>query len=152
MLLSFLLHMKAHPNCLLFLRYATAVGGGARFVRMINKAGRLVEANTTSVQAAMAAHATQFAEGNVVADITDAQGLASWPFTYMNYVVVWRNWTTFDCTNSQELLGFLAWMLTNDEYGDTCATHAHAQSRSRNLTPNTGHRRWWKASTLCHST
>jgi hypothetical protein len=62
-------------------------------------------------QAAMAAHATEVGEGKVVTDITDADGRASWPFAYMNYVAVWRNWTTFDCTNSQEILGFLAWML-----------------------------------------
>jgi ABC-type phosphate transport system substrate-binding protein len=142
--------MKAHPNCMLFLRYATAVDGGARWVNMINKAGSFVEANTTSVQAAMAAHATEFGEGNVVTDITDADGRASWPFAYMNFVAVWRNWTTFDCTNSQEILGFLAWMLTNDEYGIHTTASTCTRARTVNHTATTGPRRWCKISTSCH--
>jgi hypothetical protein len=104
---------------MLFLRHATAIAGGARWANMINKAGSYVEANKTSIQAAMAAHATEFGEGNVTMDITDAEGPASWPFAFMNYFVVWKNLTTFDCTNSQEILNFLAWMITNDEYART---------------------------------
>jgi hypothetical protein len=40
--------------------------------------------------------------------------LASWPLTLLS-----RNITAVDCTNVEELLNWLAWLLTNDAYRRT---------------------------------
>jgi hypothetical protein len=54
--------------------------------------------------------------GNYSGDILDAPGNASWPLTHMTFMITDANVTTFDCTQVEEILRFVAWIQTNDEY------------------------------------
>jgi hypothetical protein len=62
----------------------------------------------------MADFGEQYGASNFTIDIVDAPGNRSWPITYMSYLSVKQNVTTFDCTSIQELLAYVAWVQTND--------------------------------------
>jgi ABC-type phosphate transport system substrate-binding protein len=108
--------LQANDNSMTFLNYADTVSSPFRWMNMINKAGKLVRPSIESVQAAMDDFSEQFDQSNFTIDIIDADGNASWPIAYMNYLSMQQNLTTFDCTNIFELLSFVAWVQTNDAY------------------------------------
>jgi ABC-type phosphate transport system substrate-binding protein len=103
-------------NGLTFLNYPDAYDSGLPWINMINKAGSTVSPSTTSVQSAMADFTSEYSQKNFSIDIVDANGTASWPISYLTFFTVGRNITSFDCTNAQEMLEFIAWVHTNDEY------------------------------------
>ncbi len=108
--------LQANDNSLTFLNYADTTSSKFKWMNMINKAGKLVTPSVASVQAAMADYSESYGQGNFTIDIVDAPGNDSWPLSYINYLSVKQNITTFDCTNFQELLAFVAWIQTNDAY------------------------------------
>jgi ABC-type phosphate transport system substrate-binding protein len=108
--------LQANDNSMTFLNYADTVSSPFKWMNMINKAGKLVLPSIESVQAAMDDFSEQFDQSNFTIDIIDADGNASWPIAYMNYLSMQQNLTTFDCTNIFELLSFVAWVQTNDAY------------------------------------
>jgi hypothetical protein len=89
-------------------------GVNLTFANMINKAGNVVAATTTSVQSAMADYITDLAAENFAIDIFDGNGNGSWPIPYMSFFSMNKNVTVYDCTNILELLNFVAWIHTND--------------------------------------
>jgi ABC-type phosphate transport system substrate-binding protein len=107
---------QAHDNSLTYLNYADTVSTPFKWMNMINKAGQLVTPSVAAVQSAMSDFSDEFGSSNFTIDIIDANGTDSWPMAYMNYLSVQQNLTTYDCTSFQELLGFVAWVQTNDAY------------------------------------
>jgi hypothetical protein len=99
-----------------FLNYADTVSSQFKWMDMINKAGKFVRPSVASVQAAMDNFSDEFAQSNFSIDIIDADGNDSWPISYMSYLSMQQNLTTYDCTNIFELLSFVAWVQTNDAY------------------------------------
>jgi hypothetical protein len=110
---------------------------------MVNKAGTLVSPTVEAIQSAMAGmrapapnepcvgdklvnlgHATttitdfqaEYEVGDFTVDILDANGTDSWPMAYLTFFAMDQNVSTADCTNVQELLNFVSWIHTNDEY------------------------------------
>jgi hypothetical protein len=49
-------------------------------------------------------------------DILDANGTNSWPMAYVTFLSMYNNGSFADCTNVKELLNFVSWIDTNDEY------------------------------------
>jgi ABC-type phosphate transport system substrate-binding protein len=99
-----------------FLNYGHARKKGLGWVNMINKAGNLVQPNATTVESAMSDFSDQFDESVFNVDIYDAAGPNSWPFSFIAYFSINKEVQTFDCTNIQEQLNFVAWVYTNDAY------------------------------------
>jgi hypothetical protein len=92
-------------------------------MNMYNKAGALVKPSTASVQSAMADFLDEYSQNNFTVDIYDANGTASWPMAYMTFFALGKNISSIDCTNTQELLQFIAWVHTNDEYASLSSIH-----------------------------
>lgn len=89
------------------------------WANMVNKAGKKVAPSVASVQSAMNDFQAAFAGGNFSVDILDAAGNASWPMAYMTFFALLKNVSVFDCTDIQEMLNFVAWVQTNDQYSPT---------------------------------
>jgi ABC-type phosphate transport system substrate-binding protein len=107
---------QANDNSITYLNWADTVSTPFKWMNMINKAGKHVQPSVASVQSAMADFKVQYGQSNFTIDIVDAPGNESWPITYMSYLSLKQNVTTFDCTSFQELLAFVAWVQTNDAY------------------------------------
>lgn len=99
-----------------FITYPEAVAEGLRWANMINRAGQEVAPSPDAVRAAMQDFTPAYNAGQFAVDIVDGNGSASWPLAFTSYFSLSRNITAVDCTNVEELLNWLAWVLTNDAY------------------------------------
>jgi ABC-type phosphate transport system substrate-binding protein len=99
-----------------FVTYPEAVTNGLRWANMINKAGNEVSPSTDSVSSAMADFTSSYEAGDFSVDILDGNGTNTWPLSFSSFLTLSQNITAFDCTNVDEILNWLAWVLTNDAY------------------------------------
>jgi phosphate transport system substrate-binding protein len=99
------------PNSIGYVELSYAVSNGMPFADMINKAGKQVTANATSVEAAMAEFGNSFDE-RFNATIVDGAADGSWPITGYTYIILHTN-TMTDCVKAQKLLEFLVWAQTD---------------------------------------
>ena len=97
--------------------FPQALAAGVRWANMMNKAGHEVVPSRTSVSAAMTDFSADYENGNFEVDLIDGGGNVSWPLSFVSFLTISRNITAYDCTNDEELLNWLAWVLTNDAYG-----------------------------------
>jgi hypothetical protein len=99
-----------------FLKHSNRAVAGVSWVNMVNRAGKTVAPSVASVQAAMSDFSANISAGNLTIDFVDAHGNDSWPLVFLTFLAINQSVTAIDCTNVAELLGFIAWALTNDEY------------------------------------
>jgi phosphate transport system substrate-binding protein len=102
-------------NSMTFARQIDCSAVDLPWFAMVNKAGKTVQPSVASVQAAMSDFAADISAGQLTVDIGNAPGNRSWPLAYHTFLAINQSVTTFDCTNVDELLRFVAWALTNDE-------------------------------------
>jgi hypothetical protein len=134
-----------------FLNFAETVGQ-VPLMRVYNKAGTLVDPSVASVQSAVVPFSTTtnaqpslliplgqedtnaqaqadfeayYDNGEFTVDILDANGTNSWPMAYLTFLSMDFNGSYADCTNVQELLNFVSWIDTNDEYAVDCCPISH---------------------------
>jgi hypothetical protein len=113
-----------------------ATASSVNLARMYNKAGRLVELSVASLQSAMTDYQQDYAAGRFGIDIFDAPGAGSWPMAYLTFFAMRQNQTTDDCSNVGELLDFVAWIHTNDEYAVLLAlTHDTTRRDTHHTSP-----------------
>ncbi|ELR15997.1 phosphate ABC transporter, phosphatebinding protein PstS, putative [Acanthamoeba castellanii str. Neff] len=106
--------LKNTDGGMTFITYPEAVAEGLRWANMINLAGQEVAPGPDAVRAAMQDFTPAYNAGQFAVDIVDGNGSASWPLAFTSYFSLSRNITAVDCTNVEELLNWLAWVLTND--------------------------------------
>jgi phosphate transport system substrate-binding protein len=99
------------PNSIGYVELSFAMSNGMAFSSIVNKAGKTVVANATSLNAAMTDLAGAFSD-KLTATIVDAPGEGSWPIAGYTYIILHtRNMP--DCIKAQKLLEFLHWALTD---------------------------------------
>lgn len=88
------------------------------------------EDNNAQAQADFEAY---YDNGEFTVDILDANGTNSWPMAYLTFLSMDFNGSYADCTNVQELLNFVSWIDTNDEYVvvDCCPIYHTAVASGR---------------------
>jgi ABC-type phosphate transport system substrate-binding protein len=99
-----------------FLKHTYCTVAGVPWINMVNRAGKTVAPSVVSVQAAMSDFSANISAGNLTIDFVDAHGNDSWPLVFLTFLAINQSVKAIDCTNVAELLGFIAWTLTNDEY------------------------------------
>lgn len=99
------------PNSIGYVELSYAVSNKITFAKMINKAGKTVEANADSLASAMNDFAGSFSE-QLTTNIVDGDGENSWPIAGYTYIILHTNSMT-DCVKAEKLLGFIKWALTD---------------------------------------
>ena len=99
------------PNSIGYVELSYAVSNKITFAKMINKAGKTVEANADSLASAMNDFAGSFSE-QLTTNIVDGDGENSWPIAGYTYIILHANSMT-DCVKAEKLLGFIKWALTD---------------------------------------
>jgi phosphate transport system substrate-binding protein len=99
------------PNSIGYVELSFAMSNGMAFSSIVNKAGKTVVANATSLNAAMTDLAGAFSD-KLTATIVDAPGEGSWPIAGYTYIIL-HTQNMPDCIKAQKLLEFLRWALTD---------------------------------------
>lgn len=102
-----------HSNAISILSYHEASRAGLGWINMVNKAGKVVSPNETTISAALSEYAPILTQSNFSADIYDGASDLAWPIPLLSFFVL-RNNETIDCTVVEEELAFLSWIYTND--------------------------------------
>ena len=99
------------PNSIGYVELSYAVSNKITFAKMVNKAGKTVEANADSLASAMNDFAGSFSE-QLTTNIVDGDGENSWPIAGYTYIILHTKSMT-DCVKAEKLLGFIKWALTD---------------------------------------
>lgn len=98
-------------NSIGYVELAYAIANKLPFAQMVNKAGKTVTANETSLQAAMADFANAFTD-RLTAQIVDGGSEGSWPICGYTYIII-RMQSAKNCTNMGKVVDYLKWTLTD---------------------------------------
>jgi phosphate transport system substrate-binding protein len=99
------------PDSIGYVELSYAKSNNMAFASMVNKAGKTVIANATSVEAAMTEFATAFTD-KLTATIVDGSSDGAWPIAGYTYIILHTTSMT-DCVKAQKLLEFLQWAQTD---------------------------------------
>jgi phosphate transport system substrate-binding protein len=99
------------PNSIGYVELAYAISNSMTFAKMVNKAGKTIDANGASVEAAMTEFANAFTP-QLTAVIVDGASDGAWPITGYTYIILHTTSMT-DCVKAQKLLQFLTWAQTD---------------------------------------
>jgi ABC-type phosphate transport system substrate-binding protein len=108
--------LASNPNSLTFITHTEALAANQTWMLMVNKANKTVSPSIQSVQSAMSDYQVQFLAGSFQIDILDAPGNDSWPMAFLSYMIIPRATITYDCSNVESLLEFVAWIQSNDGF------------------------------------
>ena len=81
------------------------------YSQMVNQAGKTVDANGASVNAAMAEFASAFTD-KLTAIIVDGKSDGAWPISGYTYIIL-HTTSMQDCTKAQKIIDFLKWAETD---------------------------------------
>jgi phosphate transport system substrate-binding protein len=112
------------PNSIGYVELSFALSNKMPFTRLVNKAGKTVEANAQSLASAMADYANAF-DAKLTATIVDAPGEGSWPITGYTYLIL-HTTTMSDCVKAQKLMGYIYWTLTDAGAADKASSLGYA--------------------------
>ena len=102
---------QTSPNSIGYVELSYAISNNIPFVKMVNKAGKTVEANAESLASAMLDFAEQFSD-KLTNTIVDAPGEKSWPIAAYTYIILHTE-SMKDCAKAQKLLEYIRWTLTD---------------------------------------
>jgi len=91
-----------------YVELAYAVNNKIPYAKMINAAGKTVDASVASIVAAMAD--AKF-DKRLKSDIEDSKQAEAWPISGFTYLLLNKDYS--DCTKAAKLLSFVTWGLTN---------------------------------------
>ena len=101
------------PNSIGYVEIAYAISNSMTYAQMVNKAGKTVSANGTSINADMADFGTIFDNNpKMIAYIPDGVGDGSWPITGYTYLIL-HTTSMKDCTKAQAIVDFMKWAQTD---------------------------------------
>jgi phosphate transport system substrate-binding protein len=93
-----------------YVELAYAVQNKLPIARMLNAAGKTVEASIASTQSALADFGGDMPD-TLARSIVNAPGAGSWPIAGYTYLLVYMDQS--DCTKGQKLAGFIRWALSD---------------------------------------
>lgn len=93
-----------------YVELAYAVTNKMKYAKMINQAGKAVEAGIESTQAAMDDFGTDLGD-KLALSIVNGPGAGSYPIAGYTYLLLYLDQT--DCTKGQKLVEFVKWALTD---------------------------------------
>jgi phosphate transport system substrate-binding protein len=99
------------PNSIGYVELSYAIANKISFASMVNKAGKTVKADATSLNSAMNDFATVF-DDKLTATIVDGQGEGSWPISGYTYLILHTK-SMADCVKAEKLLNYFKWSLTD---------------------------------------
>jgi phosphate transport system substrate-binding protein len=99
------------PNSIGYVELSYAIANKIAYANMVNKAGKTVTANATSLASAINDYATAFND-KMTAVIVDGPSDASWPIVGYTYIIL-HTQSMKDCVKAQKLVSFLNWALTD---------------------------------------
>lgn len=103
--------VQTTPNAIGYVELSYAISNKITFSKIVNKAGKMVDANADSVTAAMSDFSNAF-DAKLNATIVDAPGDKSWPIAGYTYMIL-RMKSMQDCAKASKLVGFIKWALTD---------------------------------------
>jgi len=103
--------VQTTPNSIGYVELSYAISNNIPFVKMVNKAGKTVEANAESLASAMLDFADKFSD-KLTNTIVDAPGENSWPIAAYTYLILHTE-SMKDCYKAQKLVEYLRWTLTD---------------------------------------
>ncbi len=99
------------PDSIGYVEISYAISNKIPFANMVNKAGKTVTANATSLGSAISDYANAFTP-KLTAIIVDGGGDATWPIAGYTYLILHTTSMT-DCTKAAKILEFMKWALTD---------------------------------------
>jgi phosphate transport system substrate-binding protein len=99
------------PNSLGYVELSYAVENKLSYASQVNKAGKVVSANSTGVASAISDFAGTFNE-KLTATIVDGGGEATWPITGYTYIIL-HTTSMADCVKAKEIVKFFHWALSD---------------------------------------
>ncbi len=103
--------VQSTPYSIGYVELAYAKSNKIPMAKLVNAAGNVVEANTKTMQAAMAAFANAFDE-HLTAKIVNAPGKDSWPIMGYTYLIIHMK-NNKNCAKTKALVDFIRWALTD---------------------------------------
>lgn len=99
-------------NSIGYVELSYAIANKLPYAKMINKAGKTVQADAASIQSDMADFAGAF-DNRLTAKIVDGSGEGSWPITGYTYLII-RMESMKDCTKAAKMLEYIRWTLSDE--------------------------------------
>jgi phosphate transport system substrate-binding protein len=99
------------PYAIGYVELSYAVANNLAYAKMVNKAGKTVEATADSLQSAMNDFANSFTD-QLTNVIVDGPGDGSWPIAGYTYLVLHTQSMT-DCVKAQKLIEYIEWSQTD---------------------------------------
>ena len=104
-----------------YVELAFAVNNKMSYTKMINAAGKTIDASPAAVTAAMADAAF---DKRLKADIEDSKQEAAWPISGFTYILFNKDYA--DCAKAAKLLGWVTWGITSAEGTGTASKQLYA--------------------------
>lgn len=104
-----------------YVELAFARNNNIPYAKMVNAAGKTVEATIPSTVAAI--KDAQFND-KLAADIVNGQDPEAWPIAGFTYLILNKDYS--DCAKAQKLVGFINWALTNQAAQDRASKLLYA--------------------------
>ena len=105
--------VKQTAGAIGYVELAYGVNNKIPFTKLVNAAGKTVEASPASTTAAM--KGVQFSE-RLTANIVNSSDAEAWPISGFTYVVLNKDYA--DCAKAEKLLKWVDWTLTNKDAQD----------------------------------
>ena len=99
------------PNSIGYVELAYAISNNMAYAQLKNQAGNVVDANSASVNAAMAEFANTFTD-KLTDIIVDGKTAGVWPISGYTYIIL-HTTSMKDCTKAQKIIDFLKWAQTD---------------------------------------
>ncbi len=116
--------VQSTPYSIGYVELAYAKSNNIPAAMLKNAAGKVVEANAETMQAAMAAFADAFDE-RLTAKIVNAPGDKSWPIMGYTYLIIHMS-EYQDCAKAKALIDFIKWAVTDDAAAQKAAELGYA--------------------------
>lgn len=104
------------PYSIGYVELSYAVANKIAFARMVNAAGKTVEANAASLASAMADFGDKFSDKLTIDRISNGPGEKSWPISAYTYMITYMDQKSdpqLGCAKTEKFLNFVHWFLTD---------------------------------------
>jgi phosphate transport system substrate-binding protein len=108
------------PNSIGYVELSFATANNIARAKMVNKAGKTVDANAASLTSAMNDFASAFSD-KLTNTIVDGPGDGTWPISGYTYLILHTS-SMSDCTKAQKLLEYIRWSLTDPAAAKVAST------------------------------
>ena len=108
------------PNSIGYVELSFATANSIASAKLVNKAGKTVNANAASLTSAIIDFANTFSD-KLTNTIVDGPGDGTWPISGYTYLILHTS-SMSDCTKAQKLLEYIRWSLTDPAAAKVAST------------------------------